>query len=55
MIQKEKMRRKGRMSHKHGRKARVATKKGLVKRGSVPETALPKKERVKLRIRRKKV
>lgn len=49
MIKKQKMKRKGRMSKKHGRKARVATKRGLVKRGTVLESALPKKERVKPR------
>ena len=41
--------RKGRMSKKHGRNARVATKKGLVKRSKVSEDALPKAERVKPR------
>lgn len=49
MIKKEKMKAKGRKSKKHGRKARVSTKKGLVKRGTVPESALPKKERVQPR------
>lgn len=49
MISKPMNKRKGRMSKKHGRKARVATKKGLVKRGKVPENKLPKAERVKPR------
>lgn len=46
MIKSKMNKRKGRMSKKHGRKARVATKKGLVKRGKVPESMLPKSERV---------
>lgn len=36
--------RKGRMSHKHNRNARIATKKGLVKRSEIKDkTSLVKK------------
>ena len=49
MIKKMKMKRKGRMSKKHGRNARVATKKGLVKRSEVSIDSLPKSERVNRR------
>ncbi len=49
MISKPMNKAKGRNSKKHGRKARVATKKGLVKRGKVTEASLPKAERVKPR------
>ena len=37
--------RKGRMSHKHNRNARIATKNGLVKRSKInAKTAVSKKE-----------
>jgi len=49
MIKKPMNKRKGRMSKKHGRNARVGTKKGLVKRGKISESKLPKAERVKPR------
>jgi len=46
MIKKPMNKRKGRMSKKHGRNARVATKKGLVKRSAKTMSKLPKSERV---------
>lgn len=46
MISKPMNKRKGRDSKKHGRKARVATKKGLVKRTRKTISKLPKSERV---------
>ncbi len=46
MISKPMNKRKGRNSKKHGRNARVATKKGLVKRSRKTLSKLPKSERV---------
>lgn len=46
MIKKRMMKGKGRMSKKHGRNARVATKKGLIKRTAKTLNELPKSERV---------
>jgi|GEM_PF-5628227 len=46
MISKPMNRKKGRSSKKHGRNARVATKKGLVKRTRKTLGELPKSERV---------
>ena len=45
MISKPMNKRKGRNSKKHGRNARVATKKGLVKRSRKTLSKLPKSER----------
>lgn len=40
--------RKGRMSHKHNRNARVATKNGLIKRSAInAKTAVSPKEKAK--------
>lgn len=46
MISKPMNKRKGRDSKKHGKNARVATKKGLVKRSEKTLSKLPKSERV---------
>lgn len=46
MIKKPMNKRKGRNSKKHGRNARVATKKGLIKRTRKTLKELPKSERV---------
>lgn len=46
MISKPMNKAKGRNSKKHGRNARVATKKGLVKRSAQTLNQLPKSERV---------
>ena len=46
MITKYKMKKKGRNSKKHGRNARVATKKGLVKRTRQTLSLLPESEQV---------
>lgn len=46
MISKPMNKRKGRISKKHGRSARVATKKGLVKRTRKTLKDLPKSERI---------
>jgi hypothetical protein len=49
MLKKIVQKSKGRKSKKHGRNARVATKKGLVKRSKVDINSLPKSERVNRR------
>lgn len=46
MLSKPMNKRKGRDSKKHGRNARVATKKGLVKRTRKTLKKLPKSEQV---------
>lgn len=46
MIPKPMNKAKGRFSKKHGRNARVATKKGLVKRSAKTLSQLPKSEQV---------
>jgi hypothetical protein len=46
MISKPMNKKKGRNSKKHGRNARVATKKGLIKRSRKTVNELPKAERV---------
>lgn len=46
MISKPMNKAKGRNSKKHGRNARVATKKGLVKRSAKTLKQLPKSEQV---------